>query len=228
MPNQLPRGWKMTKIKSKKFHNWFSCLLIVVGLWFAWLNIHPYEKLVSLLTGQNISNIFSGVVASIPIVNGLVAVAGLSLSWLLGAVLWFIIQVIEVLPLLLYSEERFLSNVVSSSQYRHKYEIDETDERGLKIVKKAYNALPTSIVSKLETLKVFTYTADFLICLTVYSPVESGKFTDFFFALTTGQFQELDYLNIVKAVITLFAIEVVVSLVIWSRQLSYFMGHREA
>ncbi|MHC5719502.1 MAG: hypothetical protein ACYTX0_47515, partial [Nostoc sp.] len=55
----------------------------------------------------------------------------------------------------------------------------------------------------------------------VYSPVASGKFSDFFWYLATGQWGKFDYANLSLALLTLFAIEVIISLIIWVGKLSY-------
>ncbi|MBW4607336.1 MAG: hypothetical protein KME22_08940 [Hassallia sp. WJT32-NPBG1] len=89
------------------------------------------------------------------------------------------------------------------------------------MLKRTYNALPLSVISNLERLKIVTYTIDFLICISVYSPVASGKFSDFFWFLASGQFNKFDYGNLALVFITLFAIELILSLIIWVGKLSY-------
>ncbi|MBW4674707.1 MAG: hypothetical protein KME52_11955 [Desmonostoc geniculatum HA4340-LM1] len=195
--------------------------LVAAAIWFAYLNIQPYEKVVALLSGKAVNGAFGYLISVIPIVNGIAAIIGKGITWILGTILWGIIQIIEVLPLILYSNEKFVQTVISSADSRSQYHLKENDDPTLKMLKKAYNKLPTSVISNLEILKVFTYTIDFLICITVYSPVASGKFSDFFFILATGQWGKLDYGNLALAFVTLFAIEVIISLIIWVGKLSY-------
>ncbi|MCC5633448.1 hypothetical protein LC613_38960 [Nostoc sphaeroides CHAB 2801] len=195
--------------------------LVVAGIWFAYLNIQPYERAVSFLGGKATSSAFISLVAAIPLINGIAAIFSKSLSWILGAILWSVIQIIEVLPLILYNNEKFIEKIVSEADGRSCYQEKETDDPTLKMLKRTYNHLPISVVSNLEVLKIFTYTVDFLICLTVYSPVESGKISDLIFILATGQWGKLDYGNLALALVTLFAIEVIVSLIIWVGKLSY-------
>ncbi|MBD2480315.1 MULTISPECIES: hypothetical protein [Nostocaceae] len=168
-----------------------------------------------------VNSAFVYLISVIPVINGIASIIGKGITWILGTILWGVIQIIEVLPLILYNNERFVQTVISSADGRSKYQLREDDDPSLKMLKRTYNALPTSVISNLETLKVFTYTIDFLICITVYSPVASGKFSDFFFVLSTGQWSKLDYVNLALAFITLFAIEVIVALIIWVGKLSY-------
>ncbi len=212
--------------KNNKPNSWLRLLywgLVCTGIWFAYLNIQPYEQVVGLLSGKAINGAFVYLISVIPIINGIAAIIGKGVTWILGTILWGVIQIIEVLPLILYNNERFVQTVISSADSRSKYQVQDNDDPTLKMLKKTYNALPTSVISNLEILKVFTYTIDFLICITVYSPVASGKFSDFFFILATGQWGKLDYGNLALAFITLFAIEVIISLIIWVGKLSYAM-----
>ncbi len=210
--------------KNNKPNTWLRLLywgLVCAGLWFAYLNIQPYERVVGLLSGKTLNGAFVYLISIIPVINGIAAIIGKGVTWILGTILWGVIQIIEVLPLVLYNNESFVQTVISSADSRSKYQLKDTDDPTLLMLKKVYNGLPTSVISNLEMLKVFTYTIDFLICITVYSPVLTGKFSDFFFILATGQWGKLDYTNLALALITLFAIEVIISLIIWVGKLSY-------
>ena len=208
----------------QKTNPWLRLLywgLVIAGIWFAYLNIQPYERAVSFLGGKATSSAFTSLVAAIPIINGIAAIFSKSLSWILGAILWSVIQIIEVLPLILYNNEKFIEKIVSEADGRTRYQEKDNDDPALRMLKRTYNHLPISVVSNLEVLKIFTYTVDFLICLTVYSPVATGKISDLIFILATGQWGKLDYGNLALALVTLFAIEVIVALIIWVGKLSY-------
>jgi hypothetical protein len=215
-------NWSQTKTKVKS-NKWLVLLywgLVLSAIWFAYLNIQPYEKAVAFLSGKTLNSAFLYIVSAIPVINGIAAILAKGITWILGAILWGVIQIIEVLPLVLYNHDQFMENMISSADSRTKYVEKETDDPTLKMLKRTYNHLPTSVVSNLEILKIFTYTIDFLICITVYSPVQSGKFSDFFFVLATGQWGKLDYGNLALVLVTLFAIEVIISLIIWVGKLN--------
>jgi hypothetical protein len=205
-------------------HSWLKLLywcLVISGIWFAFLNISPYAQSVGILSGKNINNAFLSLVKAIPILGGIALSLGTGIQWLLGTALWGVIQLIEILPLILYNHEDFLSSMIKSADTHAKHSIKEEDDPTLKMLKKIYNALPVSIVSNLEVLKIVTYTIDFCICTVVYSPVKSGKFTDFLWIASTGQFNKIQWDNILLALITLFAIEVIVQMIIWVGKLTY-------
>ncbi|WP_334743779.1 hypothetical protein [Nostoc sp.] len=137
--------------------------LVIAGIWFAYLNIQPYERAVSFLGAKATSSAFISLVASIPLLNGIAAIFSKSLSWILGAILWSVIQIIEILPLILYNNEKFIEKIVTEADGRSRYQEKDTDDPTLRILKRTYNHLPISVVSNLEVLKIFTYTVDFLI-----------------------------------------------------------------
>lgn len=195
--------------------------LVGSGIYFAYLNIAPYAKAVEFLGGRTINQAFIYLISVIPVINGIASIIGRGITWLLGAMLWGVIQIIEVLPLILYNHEGFMQQVITNADSRAKYQIKDGDDPTLAMLKRTYNALPISVISNLEILKIATYTVDFLICITVYSPVASGKFSDFFWVLATGQWGKLDYGNLALALTTLFAIEIIVSLIVWVGKLSY-------
>jgi hypothetical protein len=195
--------------------------LVLSAIYFAYLNIQPYEQAVRFLSGKVVNQSFMYLISVIPIVNGIAAFLSGGITWILGTLLWSVIQIIEVLPLILYNHEGFMQQVISNVDSRSKYQVKDGDDPTLAMLKRTYNALPISVVSNLERLKIMTYTIDFLICITVYSPVPSGKFSDFFWFVATGQWGKLDYGNLALALTTLFAIEIIISLIIWVGKLSY-------
>lgn len=213
-----------TRSSTKTPQLWLRILywgLVASAVWFAYLNIQPYAVAVGYLSGKSANAAFIKLISIIPIVNGIAASIGLGIVWILGTILWGVIQIIEVLSLILYSHESFLTTVISNADSRSKYQVKESDDPTLSMLKRTYNALPTAIISNLEVLKIFTYTLDFFIYITVYSPVRSGKFQDFFWVLATGQWSKIIYENLVLAIVTLFAIEVIISLIIWVGKMAF-------
>lgn len=196
-------------------------LLVVSGVYFAFLNVAPYAKAVGFLGVKAVDEAFIRLVSIIPIVNGLASIFGMGITWILGFVLWGIVQIIELLPIVLYNHEGFMSTLIGQADTRARYTEKETDDPTLKQMKRIYNAMPTSMIRNLERLRIATYVLDFLICFTVYSPVASGKITDFFWILGTGQWNQINYGNLLLAAITLFAVELIVSLIIWVGKLAY-------
>jgi hypothetical protein len=216
-------GVRSPSKKSKIPQNWLKILkwgLYLTGAYFCYLNVQPYEQAVRFLSGKVVNSAFVFLVSVIPVVNGIAFYLGRGITWILGCILWGVIQIIEVLPLILYNDEEFMQRLITEADGRKNFQIKETDEPVLTMLKRTHNALPVSVVSNLERLKIITYTVDFLICITVYSPVQDGNFKDFFWVLASGQWQKLDYGNLALALATLFAVEIILSLIIWVGKLS--------
>ncbi|MBW4568062.1 MAG: hypothetical protein KME31_08565 [Tolypothrix carrinoi HA7290-LM1] len=210
--------------QSQTSQKWLRILywgLVLSGIYFAYLNIQPYEQAVRFLSGKVVNQAFIYLVSVIPIVNGIANFIGRGVTWILGTLLWGVIQIIEVLPIILYNHEGFIQQIVGDADSRSKYQIKEDEDPTLAMLKRTYNALPISIVSNLERLKIVTYVIDFLVCITVYSPVASGKFSDFFWFVGSGQWNKIDFGNLALALVTLFAIEIILGLIIWVGKLSY-------
>lgn len=199
----------------------FYWLLVAAGVYFAFLNISPYAKAVAFLGTKAIDDAFIRLISVIPIINGLASIFGMGVTWVLGLILWGIVQIIELLPIVLFNHEGFMATIIGQADSRARYTEKESDDPTLKQMKRIYNAMPTSMIRNLERLRITVYVLDFLICFTVYSPVASGKIRDFFWIIATGQWNQINYGNLLLAVITLFAVELVVSLIIWVGKLAY-------
>jgi hypothetical protein len=195
--------------------------LIGSGLYFAYLNIQPYERAVAFLSGQTVNRAFLYLISMIPIINGVASVTGKGITWILGTILWGVIQIIELLPIILYNHEDFLKEIITNADSRNHYQMKGADSHTLKMLKRLYNSLPVSVISSLERLKIITYTIDFLICVSVYTPVDSGRLSDFFWFIVAGQWNRINYTNLLLAIITLFAIEIILGLILWVGKLSY-------
>ncbi|MEO1430265.1 MAG: hypothetical protein AAFV71_14615 [Cyanobacteria bacterium J06633_8] len=196
---------------------WFKILyflLVAAGLYFAFMNINPYVVAIKMIAPQLETADFMRLMSFIPIINGVANAIGQSIYWIIGAIFWGCIQLIEVTPIVLYQHGGFLKEVIGNAEASSQYQIKDGDDPTLKALKAAYNLLPIGFIKNLDRLRVFTYTVDALVCLSVYSPVDTGKLHDFFWVITTGQWQRINYQNLVLSFFTLFAIEAILYLIL--------------
>lgn len=212
-----------TASKSKSKSNssipriWFKVLyflLLAAGLYFAYMNINPYVVAIKMLAPQLQNSDFLGLLSKIPIINGLANTIGQSIYWIIGAIFWGCIQLIEVLPIILYQHGGFLKAVIGGADAHNSYQAKDSDDPTLKALKATYNLLPIAFIKNLDRLRVFTYTVDAFICLAVYSPVDTGKLQDFFWVIATGQWNRINYMNLGLSFFTLFAIEAILYLIL--------------
>jgi hypothetical protein len=207
-PNRAPRRRNNTRALLTTF---IFCLL-VAGLWFICLNIAPYVKFVTILSTQVIkfdSNLIS---------------QGTLL--LFGICFWAILQFLQLFPILLYSSSPFMKSLITTSDNRHKAAIKDTDEPVMIKIKTAYNALPVSFVSNLERLCVASYFIDFSVNCIINSPIRGGiqMLGDVFMY---GKFNLINWGNLFLNLQTVFAVEFIVLMLLWTFSLLSAMQSQE-
>jgi hypothetical protein len=213
---------KWIKIDTKTLLRIFYWLCVAATAWFAYMNIAPYAAVVKIGIMKTISKEVLQKIGMIPVINSIAAIVGASIHFIIGTILWAIIQTMEVLPLVLKRDPAFIREVVSHSDGHSKYQEKDGDDPVLANLKRYYNAFPTLAIKQAKNLMLFAYTVDLLICLTIYPPCKGGLST-LMFILTTGQWQLLNYTNLIFLVVTLFIIEFMLKLLFFIGQITYYM-----
>jgi hypothetical protein len=192
-------GRKRTRVRL--LLNTFTFCLITAGLWFICLNVTPYIKFVNYFSQQMFS--FDKSLVS----EGILLI--------FGVCFWAIIQFLQLFPILLFSSEKFMKSLIDRSEDRQKVFVKTSDEPIVGKLKTAYNALPTSFVANLEKWCVISYILDFYINCTINPPIKGG-FDLLGDMLLYGRFELLNWTNILLTLQTIFAVEFVVLMLIWS------------
>jgi hypothetical protein len=214
---------EVKRFQANKFVKVLYWLCVAAGIWFAFLNINPYAQAVKLVIRNSTSDSsLIQIIAMIPIVNGFAALLGSAMHWLIGLILWGIIQTIEVFPILLKRDRAFMRVIISENQGAEKFKVDAKDDPALAALKGWYNRFPTLTMNNARNLALLTYAIDFLICTVVYPPCKGG-FGQLMFILVSGQWTRLDWGNIALLMITLFAIEIIINLLFFLIETMYFM-----
>jgi hypothetical protein len=215
-PSSVPRTWFKVL--------WFFLLLSIVAI--ALINIKPYVDAVASLG----LNVIGGIdfFSKIPFFNGIGLALGVGIAGITGFCLWATFQLIEVLPVILYNHPGFLEEVIRDADSQTKYAIKDNDDPTVQVLKKTYNTLPTAFLDNLSRIRLAAYTLDFLICFWKYSPVESGKITDFFYFILTGQWERILFLNLILALITLFGVELGLNLLLWVGKLAFTINRTQS
>jgi hypothetical protein len=195
-------------------------LLIVAIVFFAYLNINPYQVAVEKVLGGIDGSGFVSLMLKLPVLGAIVSLVTASIYWILGAILWAGIQILEVAPMLLERDEKYMGHLISEAEDHDHYEISDEDDPLLGQMKRAYNTLPVKHYKDFKQLAFFAYTVDFLICFAVYPPVNGG-FGKLFFVLLSGQFGVIDWKNVALAIVTLFAIEATLKIIFMVGSVAY-------
>lgn len=181
--------------------NAFVFCLLVAGLWFICLNITPYVKFVTILS-RGVFNFDSNFIS-----EGMLLIFGICF--------WAILQFLQLFPILLFSSESTMKSLIASSDTRQKVTIKDGDDPIVVKLKTAYNALPTSIVANLEKLCLVCYLIDILVNSIINSPVRGGLqlLGD---VLMYGRFDLINWGNVFLNIQTIFAVELIVLMLIWT------------
>jgi hypothetical protein len=185
--------------------------LLILTLYFCVLNISPYTRAIAQLSFPIRGILTGGGVISLPLLGDV-------LTWLVAALLWAGIQLIEVLPLLIKEDERFLELLIRTGT-NQRFSIEKTDDPVLTGLKRVYNAMPLRLIKNLYRAQVFTYVIDFMVVVTVYPPASSLQV--FLKSLVLGNFTAIDWLNLALASITLFAVEILLLGLIYAWRLNH-------
>lgn len=209
--NAVPRTWFRIL--------WFLILLSMIAI--AFVNIKPYVDAAKALGVTVVDATFIRFISAIPVVNAIAASLGVGVVWIIGFALWATFQLIEVMPVILFNHPGFLHEVIQESESHNRYGIKEGDDPTVANLKKAYNKLPVGFLENLSKIRLCAYVLDFCICFWRYSPVDSGKITDFFYFVMTGQFAKINGNNMMLALITLFGVEIGLNLLLWVGKLAF-------
>lgn len=182
----------------------------IVGA-FIFANIKPYEVIASNFFGGIRYEFITNVLYNIPLLGGIFRLIGGLFTFGAGFLLWAFVQLLELLPLLLFGHGTFLENSINRSGGK-RFGINKNDHWEVKTVKRIGNSLNTETLRFLIILGVAVYSLDFFLCLMVFSPVKGGTTADLGMILQTGQYSKIDWWNIWKAVATVGAVEFLVKL----------------
>lgn len=209
--NHVPKNWFRVL--------WFFLLLSMVVI--AIVNIKPYVDAAQALGVTIVDATFIRLISVIPVVNAIASLLGVGVAWVIGTILWGTFQIIELLPVIMFNHPGFLEEVIQDAERSSKYSINENEDPTVANLKKAYNKIPVSFLENLGKIRLVAYVIDFCICFWRYSPVASGKITDFFYFSVTGQWQKINTNNLILALVTLFGVEIALNLLLWVGKLAF-------
>ncbi|MEM6380941.1 MAG: hypothetical protein AAF705_22405 [Bacteroidota bacterium] len=149
---------------------------------------------------------------SVPLIGGLFRWVLNIFSFTAGVIIWLVIQGLELLPTELLGHERFLDKNIERAN-TNQYQLNKKEAWEVKVAKRLRNSLSTEILRFLIILGVTTYVVDFFACLTVFPPVVGGgNIWKFFDVIQVGQWSKVDGGNILKAIATVGAVQLLVRL----------------
>ena len=197
-------------------------IVVLVILACAYANIRPYEIAVRHFFGYQVSGQFLRAISHIPIINGLAAIFGASLTWIIGTLFWALLQSVEIFPVILQRDKAFMRTLIHASEQHQKFEVRETDDPTLAALKRWYNLFPSVTIARARNAALFCYVIDFLVVSAVYPPARN--FRQAVFYIMSGQWSRLNWVNIFYLLLTLFAVDLLIRFLFWLGEIIYFMN----
>jgi hypothetical protein len=155
------RGKRTAGLTTAKLLYW---LCWAAFFWFAYLNVNPYAQAASFILASISDNTLVQWFLSWPLIGPLLASLALAAHWIIGLIVWGVIQTIEVLPIILHHDRRFMRTVIAENGKAQRFAIAEDDSPTIRSLKKWYNLFPSLVVSKTRKWRKVTYAIDALIC----------------------------------------------------------------
>lgn len=204
-----------TKPWQQRLRPWIELLfwlLLIVLIPICFWNIGPYEMAVRFVASKLESSALMDFLAWLPLLGAIIYGVGRVWLWLIGAFVWAVIQLIELMPMLMTNNPDYVRGMLNSYEVSPKFTIRQDDPGHVKSLKKFYNVLPLRFLIMARRMRGLVYVLDMIINLAVFPPVEEGGIGRFFFLLGTGQWGELDWGNIILAIVTIVAVETIVKI----------------
>ncbi len=205
----------LTKPWQKAIAPYIAVLYVFLGIgvfFVALWNIGPYEVAARFIAQRFETSAIVGFLLALPLIGWLLSAIGYLFFWIVGAVVWAIIQLIELLPIVMTHNPGYVRSVLMEQEAHESLRPDQNDPGVVRYLKKFYNQFPMRFLVIARRLRVWVYVLDMLIVMMVYPPVREGGIGRFFFLLATGQWGQFDWVNIILMFVTLFAMEAVVKL----------------
>ena len=193
-------------------------LLIATGL-FVFLNVQPYIKVVEILAGQSLDWSIVNFVMGLPAIGWLLSLISGITATLIGIALWAIIQFFELLPTLLTRDIETLRSIINRLEKAEQIPVSENDHPFLARLKDQFNDLPFEWIELAARVAMVVYPIDFGLCLMTYPPI-AGGFNSIGLFLIAPSLADIDWANLLCAIVTLFAIEVIWRAWHWLRNIS--------
>ena len=186
------------------------CITLVIGA-FIFANVKPYEVIAAKFLGSIDYGAIANILFATPFIGWILKFISNFFSFGLGVALWAIFQILEILPLLLFGHGRFLNNQIGRHGQSAMYAVSKNDSWETKAAKFLGNSLSTEVMRFLVLMAIGVYVLDFILILTVYPPID-GNFGDFLYILQTGQWDRINWVNLLISVCVLFAVEFLIKL----------------
>ena len=180
-------------------------LFLAIGS-IAFANIKPYISICTWL-GSGLSDPVYQALASFPLTGWIMNLGAGTLAFLCGLVLWALLQSLQMLPVIILDDPEAILVLMSWVAQFKAVAFKSGDSPLLLQLKQRFNNLPLEWVENLQTGRAIAYVIDGLLVFGFYPPIVGG-YERLGLFLSAPQWSDIDWLNVIAALATMFAIEV--------------------
>lgn len=213
---QPPRGSTIPVVKRGQLNGVFFILRIALLSFVVavgWLNLKPYVAVVdTLFWGDGLTPIMQ-LVFSLPLIGWIASFLRDSWSWVLGALVWALFQIFEVMPLLLKNSHTMKQLIYGIGKHQKIKPRDGATELELHLIE-AYNSKPQRWLVTAKVLAFGAYVLDFIVAFIHYPPI-AGGIDGWRLWLAAPDFGSIDYANLALMGVVLFAFELAIWVACW-------------
>lgn len=181
------------------------CLLMVIGS-FAIQNIKPYISIAEWI-GDGVSLPIIETLSKLPIISLVMGLGRGTLAFICGVLIWALLQGLQMLPKIIMDDPEAILVLMSWVHAFKQVAYKESDSPILRQLKDRFNSLPAQWVESMQVSRAFAYVIDGLLCFGFYPPLIGG-YERLGVFLTAPSMSDIDFRNLVAALVTMFAIEV--------------------
>ncbi len=183
-------------------------------VWFASMNIAPYKALLSNAGVEMAKNGFMAFLMWLPLVGNILRFLGNATVWIGAMLIWLPIQIVEVLPGVLWRSPQFLSAVIAANDSNGYVALKDNDGMAVKSAKRALNNFIDSFLKNLWLYCIGAYLLDLAICAWYYPLIPGASWDKTVTLLMLGQWRRISTTNLFGIISTLFAVEIVIHVLI--------------
>jgi hypothetical protein len=183
----------------------FALLMVIGGIVLS--NARPYIDICAMLGTSFGSLGIMPFLLKVPLLGWLLSTGGALLAFVAGILLWFVLQTLQMLPVLLQDSPAMMIALIAWAGQFKAVKITNNDSEAMIALKQSFNALPTKWLNDANSARAIGYLVDLLLVGRFYPPIVGGyDRLGVFWAAPMAS--DIDVQNIAVGLFAMFGVEV--------------------
>jgi hypothetical protein len=183
----------------------FALLMVLGGIIIS--NARPYIDICTML-GSSLGSLgILPFLLKVPVLGWLLSTGGAITAFISGVILWFVLQVLQMLPVLLQDSPKMMLNLIGWTARFKAIKISENDSEAVASLKRNYNTIPTKWLDDANSARAIGYLIDLLLVARFYPPIVGGYDRIGVF-LAAPMASDIDGSNIAVGLFAMFGVEI--------------------